>query len=87
MMASSNPNRILRNSNPKSPSCDNATPPLKPIAKSRYKEINRELLDGMSRSLLICIAKTPRIKNSNAGLRRFSVRALRFTGSFCCFNC
>ena len=45
-------------------------PPLKPIEKSRYKEMNLADDSGMVRSLLILMATIPNIKKSSVGLVR-----------------
>ena len=63
-------------------SCDNSCPPLKPMAKSRYMEMNFDILAGISKSLFTYTAMIPRTKNNNAGFVKFSISKLR---SICAF--
>ena len=56
----------------------NSSPPLNPMENSKYREINFEEFSGISKSLFNLTASTPKIKNSNAGLVRFSKSKSKF---------
>jgi hypothetical protein len=60
--------------------CDNSCPPLNPIAKSRYKEMNLDEEGGISRSLFNKAAIIPNKKNNRAGLVRFEIKEFISTG-------
>ena len=64
-------------------SWDNSCPPLKPIAKSKYKEINFDELGGIAKSLFKYTATIPNTKKSRAGLVKFSVRSSLFILNCC----
>ena len=53
------PNRIFIAKSIVMVSCESSCPPLKPIEKRRYKDINFEELDGMAKSLLAITEKMP----------------------------
>jgi hypothetical protein len=59
-------------------SCESSCPPLNPIEKSKYNEMNLDELGGISKSLFKYTATIPRIKNSSAGLVKFSRSKLKF---------
>jgi len=52
--------------------CESSCPPLNPIDKSKYSDINLEELGGISKSLLSCTASMPRKKNRRAGFVKLS---------------
>ncbi len=57
---------------------DNSCPPLNPIAKSNYNDINLDEFGGISKSLFKYTAKIPKAKNSKAGFVKFSRRRFKF---------
>lgn len=54
--------------------CDNSCPPLKPIAKSKYNEINFEEESGIFKSLLNSVAMIPSTKNNNTGFLKLLIK-------------
>jgi len=61
-----------------STSCESSCPPLNPMAKSKYSEMNFEEFGGISRSLFSSTATMPSTKNKRAGFVRFSSKRLKF---------
>jgi hypothetical protein len=57
-------------------SCDSSCPPLNPMAKSRYREINFEEFWGISKSLFKYTAIIPKTKKSKAGFVKLSISKL-----------
>jgi hypothetical protein len=50
--------------------CANSCPPLNPMEKSRYSDINLLEDSGISKSLLTMVANMPSKKNNKVGLVR-----------------
>ena len=64
-------------------SCESSCPPLNPMEKRRYNEINLEELGGISKSLFSLTANIPKIKNKKAGFVTFEISKSAFI--FICF--
>ena len=58
--------------------CANSCPPLNPIEKSKYKDINFEEFGGISRSLFNFTAMIPSKKNKKAGFVKFENNKSKF---------